>query len=182
MRPGEIVIHQSQNSRLGRCQLGASRAIDHLLGGGGVPRLEEIDVHVRNGGQGLFDQRADHGPIQPPQSATQRRDGDGPDALIPDDPDQVDQAGLDVFDPALPLPVPLGREVDDPAGLVEGGPFEDEHLAGTDLLTLGGLAVCLVVVLEGTAELESDPPAHHTHAIDGVDKGVRFVLQDVAVG
>ena len=78
--------------------------------------------------------------------------------------------------------MPLGREVDDPAGLLEGGPFEDEHLAGTDLFRLGGFAVSLVVVLEGTAELEGDPSAHHTHAIDGVDEGVRFMLQDVAVG
>ena len=59
--------------------------------------------------------------------------------------------------------------------------LEDEHLAGTDLAMLGGFTVSLVVVLEGTTELEGDPPAHHTHAIDGVDEGVRFVLQDVAV-
>jgi hypothetical protein len=32
-----------------------------------------------------------------------------------------------------------------------------------------------------TGELESDPPAHYIDTIDGVDKRVRFTLQDVAI-
>jgi hypothetical protein len=37
-----------------------------------------------------------------------------------DDAYKVYQAGLDVLDPALSFPVPLGREVDDPAGRFKG--------------------------------------------------------------
>jgi hypothetical protein len=49
-------------------------------------------------------------------------------------------------------------------------------------VVFGGFAVSLVVVLEGAAELEGDPPSHYTHAIDGVDESVCLVLQDIAVG
>ena len=59
---------------------------------------------------------------------------------------------------------------------------EKEHGTGTDLPGLGSLPRSLVVVLEDTAELKSDPTSHHTHAVDGVDEGFGLLLQDVAVG
>ena len=78
------------------------------------------------------------------------------------------QPGLDVFEPALATPVPLGREIDDIARGNHRARLEDEHMPGPHLVASALSGVGLEVLGKRALELKCHPAPHHADAVDGV--------------
>lgn len=103
----------------GRCRLpvAPTRSIDQGLDIGefGQRRLD-AGPHIR--------------PVQPPDYRFQREESRSTEFCVANDPNEIDQARVDVLYPARVSPVALGWKVDDEARVVEAVAVIDEHSAG----------------------------------------------------
>jgi hypothetical protein len=130
----------------------------------------------------LFDARADRGPVQAAQAASERRNRDRHDAETTDVRDQSDKASVDVFDPAVAAPVTLRREVDHPAGGRELAGLDDQHPTRLHLVALARLLIDAEVLGVRALELGGDTSTHDADAVHGVHQRLGVGLQDVASG
>ena len=94
---------------------------------------------------------------------------------------EVREAGPDIADRAARAPVPLGGEVEDPAGRLEPG-GEDEDAAGPDAALCAGVAVGEEGGGVAPLELQGEAAAHDADAVDGIDDGLGLLGEDVAGG
>jgi len=76
--------------------------------------------------------------------------------------------------------MPLGRKVDDVAGIRISVGVIHQHLARENLAPPTGSLVNFEVGRERSLELQCNPPAHDTNAVDAIDKCLRIFCQEVA--
>ena len=78
-------------------------------------------------------------------------------------------------------PVPLGREVEDPARADQGAVGRHKYPSYTHLTARAGFLVSLGAFREGLTEHESNPLAHDTNLVDGVHERLNRRIEHVAV-
>mmetsp|Transcript_43971 Transcript_43971/g.77548 ORF Transcript_43971/g.77548 Transcript_43971/m.77548 type:complete len:329 (-) Transcript_43971:1069-2055(-) len=178
----DVAAHQLHQRRAARGHRGHLAAVLHHVRRRRALGFIDAHAHVGQFTQGRLDAGPNIAPLQPAQATAQRRNGHRPDATRANLAHQRRQARINVLDPALALPVPLGGKVDDEAGCGQLAHLVHEHAAGLHLFALAGRLIGLEVLGPGDLELQRDATAHDAHAVDGVDDRVGIVLQDVAAG
>ena len=88
---------------------------------------KEDNADIGQQGHCRFDMRLHLGPVQPSQTASKRRDGDGLNTVLADCLGQRFQSGFNILHSAFAPPVPLGGKVDDKAGVGQLPGLVDKH-------------------------------------------------------
>jgi hypothetical protein len=73
--------------------------------------------------------------------------------------------------------MPLGREIDDVAGIAQGSGMEYEHAARKHFLIFAGNRISFEVFEKFVLELQSDTPPHHAHAVHSIDQSLDIGLK-----
>ena len=176
----QVAVHQPDERCPARCHLRDLLALHHPLRRRRAPWLEDDDIQVVEAAQCLLDARAHVAPFEAAEAAAERRHRDRADVALADHHREVLEPGVDILDPAVAAPMPLGREVDDVARIGELPRLEHEHAAGLDLATRAGVGVDAEVLGERLLELKRDPAPHDADAVDRVDQGLGIFGKDVA--
>ena len=142
----QVAVQQPDQRGSTRChRRDIARSVDAIVRQRAA-RFEDDDLDIIECAQSRLHARTHTRPVQSAQPAAERWDGDRPDPARADFPGERLQPGLDVFEPALATPVPLGREVDDVARGNHRTCLEDEHVPGSHLVALAPGGVRLEVL------------------------------------
>src|SRR5262252_7153842 len=95
-------------------------------------RTEHERAHIVEIAERLLDARVHLTPIEPAETAAERRQRDRVYASCADFRDKGVQAGLDVRHPAVVAPMSFGRKIDDVFGVGDVAGLEHEHPSGSD--------------------------------------------------
>ena len=161
--------------------MGAFLVVTMRLGRRCAYGLVHHNADTRQHAECLVDHRSDLFPFEASQAAAERGYGDGRNATLPHLFHQRFETGPDVFDPALTLPVSLGREIDDVPRILQLIRIEHQHHARMQLSPVANRLVGVVVLRKLLAELQRDAAPHDPHTVHRVDQGLSIRLEDVAL-
>src|SRR4029077_7997153 len=169
---------RSENGNQGSTTSRHSRTLGSgplLVHRGRRTRGVQRDVHVRQWRECGLDPGTDLCPPQATVAATERWNSYRPHLVAAENSNEVNETCIDVLHLRLPAPMALRREIDHKTRSSQLPSLEHEHASCLDLTPLAGPLVGRVVVGESFAELQGNALAHHSDAVDGVDKRLRPV-------